>query len=197
MNLPNKLTVGRIVLTFAFVALLSFENLWCLTAGLIVFIVASITDYYDGRIARSRGLVTNFGKLADPVADKILVSAAFIMLMLLDPLCIPGWCVIAILGREFLITGARGLAASEGVVIAANIWGKIKAVLQMAFVYVFLGLTILVYALLNTYTDAGIVMAMITHHASLWASIIVALFTIYSGVQFVIINWKALHLDNL
>ena len=126
MNLPNQLTVARFIMALVFVVLMSFHHVVAQSLGYLLFIAATITDFYDGKIARDRNLVTNFGKLLDPVADKVLVVAAFIMLMKNPYLSVPGWTVVAILAREFLITGARSLAASEGVVIAANKWGKTK-----------------------------------------------------------------------
>jgi CDP-diacylglycerol--glycerol-3-phosphate 3-phosphatidyltransferase len=120
MNLPNKLTIARCIMTVFFVGLMSFENFYCYFAAYLVFTVAAITDYYDGKIARERGLVTNFGKLLDPVADKVLLTSAFIMLMKVPELKVPGWAVVVILAREFLVTGARALAAADGEVIAAN-----------------------------------------------------------------------------
>ena len=138
MNLPNKLTVARCFMALIFVGLMSFENAFCYLAAYFLFVAAAITDYYDGKIARERNLVTNFGKLLDPVADKVLMVAALIMLMTIPDLRIPGWTIVLILGREFLVTGARSLAAAEGAVIAANKWGKTKTVLQMVYVSAFL-----------------------------------------------------------
>lgn len=129
MNLPNKLTLGRILLVPLFVAamLIPFP-LHNLTA-LVLFSAASITDLFDGRIARKRGLITDFGKFADPLADKILVLAAllcFVQNGLCD--CV---AVIVVLFREFVVTSIRLIAASKGEVIAANKWGKVKTVTQM------------------------------------------------------------------
>ena len=197
MNLPNKLTLLRIALAFVFIALLSFENLACLIVGYVVFVMASITDYYDGKIARARNLVTNFGKLVDPVADKILVVAAFIMLMLLDDLHIPGWTVVVILGREFLITGARSLAAIDGIVIAANKYGKVKAVFQMVYICSFLAFVIIKDILQFIYPEAVPVYGAILRPFSMWAAVAVALYTVYTGYQFARLNWRSLKLDNM
>ena len=197
MNLPNKLTLLRIALAFVFIALLSFENLACLIVGYVVFVMASITDYYDGKIARARNLVTNFGKLVDPVADKILVVAAFIMLMLLDDLHIPGWTVVVILGREFLITGARSLAAIDGIVIAANKYGKAKAVFQMVYICSFLAFVIIKDILQFIYPEAVPVYGAILRPFSMWAAVAVALYTVYTGYQFARLNWRSLKLDNM
>ena len=129
MNLPNKLTVARIILVPFFVAALLINFPLNNLAALALFGAASITDLLDGKIARKRGLVTDFGKFADPLADKILVISAllcFIQLGLCD--CV---AVIIVLFREFTVTSIRLIAASKGKVIAANIWGKVKTVTQM------------------------------------------------------------------
>ena len=142
MNLPNQLTIARCFMAVVFVGLMSFQNFFSYTLAYVVFIVAAITDYYDGKIARERGLVTNFGKLLDPVADKVLLTSAFIMMMKMPELRVPGWAIVVILAREFLVTGARSLAAAEGEVIAASATGKTKTVLQLVYVF-----TILFFAL--------------------------------------------------
>lgn len=203
MNLPNLLTSARCVLAAFFVVFMSVDNVACYMIAYALFTVASITDYYDGKIAREQNLETNFGKLLDPVADKILMVAGFIMLMRVPDLFIPGWAVIAILAREYLITGARSLAASEGVVIPANVWGKAKTAIQMTYVFVILALVISwriiiavpeLEALLpgapKTY-ETGL------EYISLVGIILVAGYTIYSGVQFTWANWNALKLHQM
>ena len=129
MNLPNKLTVARILLVPFFVAALLIDFPLNNLAALALFGAASITDLLDGKIARKHGLITDFGKFADPLADKILVISAllcFVQLGLCD--CV---AVIIVLFREFTVTSIRLIAASKGNVIAANIWGKVKTVTQM------------------------------------------------------------------
>ena len=129
MNLPNKLTVGRILLVPFFVAALLILFPMHTLAALLLFIAASVTDLLDGKIARKNHLVTDFGKFADPLADKILVLSALLCFVQL------GWCdcvaVIVVLFREFAVTSIRLIAASKGKVVAANIWGKVKTVTQM------------------------------------------------------------------
>ncbi len=132
MNLPNKITTSRIGLAFLFIAAISAS--WHIAAALI-FIVAVLTDAIDGKLARKLGCVTDFGRLMDPIADKILVSAAFISLSRMDsPVlmswCVPSWIVVAIISREFVITGLRLLAVSEGKVIEAGRLGKHKMLSQ-------------------------------------------------------------------
>lgn len=137
MNLPNQLTVARLILSFVFVALLSLEGVpFSRTAALVVFVIASITDFLDGYLARKDGLITNFGKLMDPLADKVLMCAGFVLLTRLE--LIPAWIVVVILAREFLVTGLRLLASAEGVVLAAESLGKYKTIFQIVTIVYFL-----------------------------------------------------------
>lgn len=132
MNLPNKLTVLRVILIPFFVlALLAFGGSVRMMRYLAaaIFIVASLTDLLDGKIARKYNLVTNFGKFMDPLADKLLVCSALICLIELGQL--PSWMVIIIVSREFIISGFRLVAVEQGVVIAASYWGKFKTTFQM------------------------------------------------------------------
>ena len=134
MNLPNKLTVARVVLIPFFVAflLLSPTNVTFKWVALVIFIVASLTDMLDGKIARKYNLITDFGKFMDPLADKLLVCSAMICLIELDK--IPSWIVVIIIAREFVISGFRLIAADNGRVIAASYWGKFKTTFQMIMV---------------------------------------------------------------
>ena len=132
MNLPNKLTLMRVVLIPIFVVLLLFnggQNYTLRIAALIVFCIASFTDFLDGQIARRNNLVTNFGKFMDPLADKLLVCSALICMIELGQL--PSWYVITVIAREFIISGFRLVAADNGIVIAASWWGKFKTTFQM------------------------------------------------------------------
>ena len=136
MNLPNKLTVLRIIMVPFFVFFMlpdagGAANKWI---ALVIFCVASLTDMLDGKIARARGLVTNFGKFMDPLADKLLVCSAMICLIPLGKLT--AWFVIVIIAREFIISGFRLVASDNGIVIAASYWGKFKTVSQMFMVIV-------------------------------------------------------------
>lgn len=176
MNLPNKLTMLRVVLVPVFMIFAAlghygtaaFNPTASLVAG-VIFAVASLTDFFDGYLARKNNLVTDFGKFMDPLADKMLTTAAFIYMMV-DGVCHP--VVLAlILFREFAVAGVRMIAAGSGTVIAANIWGKVKTVLQM--------LTVLFYYLaapLSGATDA-LAVGLITQILC-WA---VALVTLLSG----------------
>lgn len=146
MNLPNKLTVFRMILIVPFVILLlgghagwgwfdaAFGGIEAYTEyiALVIFVIASLTDMLDGKIARKYNLVTNFGKFMDPLADKLLVCSAMICLIDMDR--IPAWIVIVIISREFIISGFRLVASDNHVVIAASYWGKFKTTFQMIMV---------------------------------------------------------------
>ena len=181
MNLPNKLTLLRLLLIPLFLVLLAFRFDWGTVEWLgssigipeliasIIFIVASITDWLDGYIARRDNLVTNFGKFADPMADKILVASALIMLVELN--LAPGWVVAVIIAREFAVTGLRLLLVETGGTVLAAAWpGKIKTVTQMLAI---------IFLLLNNLPFAwtGIPVGSILLYISLF-------FTVYSGIDY-------------
>lgn len=133
MNLPNKLTLMRVIMipffiVFLLVPITPYDN-WI---ALAIFVLASVTDFLDGYIARKYNLVTNFGKFMDPLADKLLVCSALICLVELEK--IAAWMVILIIAREFIISGFRTVAADNGVVIAASYWGKFKTTFQIVAV---------------------------------------------------------------
>ena len=134
MNLPNKLTLFRVILipvfvVFMLVSVMGDTDKWI---ALAIFIIASLTDLLDGKIARKYNLITDFGKFMDPLADKLLVCSAMICLVSLGR--IPAWIVIVIIAREFIISGFRLIAADNGRVIAASYWGKFKTTFQMVMV---------------------------------------------------------------
>lgn len=138
MNLPNKLTLFRVILIPFFVFFLLSDVIgasgkWI---ALALFIVASLTDLLDGKIARKYNLVTNFGKFMDPLADKLLVCSALICFVEMGKL--PAWIVIVIISREFIISGFRLIASDNGIVIAASYWGKFKTTFQMIMIILFI-----------------------------------------------------------
>lgn len=134
MNLPNKLTILRVIMIPFFVFFLLFrpEDFTFRVIAEVIFCAASLTDMLDGKIARKYNLITNFGKFMDPLADKLLVCSALVCLTDLKQL--PAWVTIVIISREFIISGFRLIAATDGVVIAASMWGKAKTVSQMAMI---------------------------------------------------------------
>ena len=182
MNLANKLTILRVVLVPIFIAFMTIDAVWAKIIGLIVFILASLTDMLDGKIARSRNMITTFGKFADPLADKMLTTAAFLVFM--QEGIINAWPVFIILVREFAVSGIRLAAAAEGEVIAASFWGKFKTVTQM--------ISIVIGIILMCIPDF-----VIGNLASLITQILVwicVVFTVISGVEYVVKNWKLMKL---
>ena len=179
MNLPNKLTIARICMVPLFMIALLINTPTMRIVATVIFALASLTDMLDGKIARKYNLITNFGKLMDPLADKVLTAAAMICLVELGDLA--GWIAVVIIFREYLITGLRSVAASENIVVAANNWGKIKTVCQM-IALILLMLKPQVVALCGI--DLG-----------LWLMYMAVALTIYSGLDYVLklnkqINWN-------
>lgn len=177
MNIANKLTIFRILLVPVFLVLmvLDFPN-HQLYAG-VVFTIAALTDMLDGHLARSRQLITTFGKFMDPLADKILTCAAFIALVELNVL--PAWAVVIIIAREFIITGFRTLAASQDITIAASVWGKIKTIFQLV------SLVCLLFS------------PPLPMQIGLVLFYIAVVFTIISGIDYIYKNIHVLDLENI
>lgn len=177
MNLPNKLTVLRICMVPLFVLFMLVEYiphrfLW----SLIIFSVASYTDHLDGKIAREQGLITNFGKLMDPLADKILVMAALICFVQLG--MVGATAVILVMFREFAVTSIRLIAVEQGKVIAANNWGKAKTISQMAAIIVILILQTTV-GFMTFPADSLLLVFNVISQVLIWISV---LFTMISGI---------------
>ena len=188
MNLPNQLTVGRILLSFLFVWALSSGSKYGNCTALGLFVAASVTDYFDGAIARRRNLVTDFGKLMDPLADKVMMAAALIMLVPKGAL--PAWAAILIISREFLITGLRSLAASKGVVLQADNLGKHKTAWQIAMVLYFLILLALQECEAAGWVTLPGVHLVAWHRIGPFLTAAVILITLYSGLGYVRRNWR-------
>ena len=178
MNTPNKLTVARMILVpFLVIFMLTGwgreANRWFCLA---IFVAASVTDWFDGHLARKYNLITNFGKFMDPLADKLLVCSAMICMIELDRLS--AWVVIIIIGREFIISGFRLIAAENGVVIAANYWGKFKTVSQMIMIILLI-------------VDFGGVFAILTE-VFIWLSVAL---TVISLLTYIMQNRKVLSMQ--
>lgn len=176
MNLPNKLTMLRVIMipVFLIVLLSGFVSTPLNRyIAVIIFMAASFTDYLDGHIARKYNLVTNFGKFMDPLADKLLVAAALISMVELGD--IAAWIVIVIISREFIITGFRLIAVENGRVIAASMWGKAKTVSQMIMIIIVL---------------SGILQGSIINTVLIYLA---AVLTIISGVDYIVKNIEVLH----
>lgn len=178
MNLPNKLTVVRIVLAPLFLLLALWEFPFHYAVSLVVFIAAALTDLFDGKIARSQNLITNLGKFLDPLADKMLTTAAFLLFLCTDNMNV--WALMLVLTREFMVTSVRLLAAKDGVVVAASFSGKLKTVMQMvAIIYMLAAFQLC--DLLSGNWVAGIVFISIGI-VLIWISVIA---TLVSGAQYV------------
>lgn len=182
MNTPNKLTLLRIILIPVFLIFLLFpitgDNSIHTWIALVIFVGASITDWLDGRIARATNQVTTFGKFADPLADKLLTSAALISFI--ELYSVPSWMIFIIVAREFIVTGLRLVAISEGKVIAASMAGKVKTFAQMIAIVV-----VMLLGALNL-ADFGIFGC----NLATWLMGIVAAITLYSGFTYLMDNRK-------
>ncbi len=202
MNLPNKLTVLRLILVPVFMIFTIVDNVWMRLFALIIFIAASLTDLFDGHLARKYGEVTDFGKFLDPLADKILITAAFVCFVGMRELHVPSWMVVLIIGREFMITGLRTLAASKGRVIAADRSGKFKTTSQITGVILIL-IILCVNSILEDYfhltpaqlierqgTDSMIGSALVW--SSYWIVFITTILTLASGTSYLYKNRQLL-----
>ena len=176
MNIANKVTTARLFLIPVFVVLYYIYGT-AYNAAAIVFVIASLTDALDGHLARSRNLVTNFGKFVDPLVDKILTMAAFVVLV--EGKIIPAWAVIVIIARELIITGFRTLAADQGITIAASAWGKAKTTSQMVA---------LVLLLLNNAT---------LNQIGIYVFYLAVVLTLISGIDYIVKNINVLDLGNI
>ena len=176
MNIANKITTLRLILIPVFVAFYYFmgrDN----NIAAIIFIIASLTDALDGHLARSRNLITNFGKFVDPLVDKVLTMDAFIVLV--EGQIIPSWAVIIIIARELIITGFRTLAADQGITIAASMWGKAKTTSQMI-------------ALVCLLLDVEVL-----NNIGIYIFYIAVILTVISGVDYIVKNKQVLDLENI
>lgn len=196
MNLPNKLTLARVFLTFGFLVFFFAPVPFAGTGALVLFVVASITDLYDGRIARRDKLITNFGILMDPLVDKIMICSAFIAFV--DRGLMPAWMVILIVARELAITGLRLLAVSKNVVLAADRSGKHKTISQMVAI---ISLLVLVsYPEWGSWAATLFEFPIVAGPWILWfttlAKWLAVFFTVLSGTLYLWTN-RALYLEDL
>ena len=182
MNLPNKLTVIRMILTPLYLAAMLIEFRYHYFVALVIFAVASITDFLDGKIARKHNLITTFGKLCDPVADKMLTTAALLAFMQLG-LC-DIWVVMIILTREFLVTSFRLVSSAQGVVIPAGIHGKIKTVSQMVF-----SIIIMLGRFVGEFVSFDFEIFSLVSNILLW---ITAVLTVVSGIKYIVDGKKVI-----
>lgn len=187
MNLPNKLTVLRIILVpvfmaFIYIDIIPLHFLW----AAIIFAIASLTDMLDGKIARKRNLITTFGKFLDPLADKILVIAALAVFVEIPEIQMSAVPLVIIITREFMVSGMRLLAAEDGVVIAAGIWGKLKTAFTMAAIVVIL-LYLVIFCDLGLGSGIQEFVRIWVLDSLIWIS---AALTVISGVVYMKNGWK-------
>ncbi|MBQ3835225.1 MAG: CDP-diacylglycerol--glycerol-3-phosphate 3-phosphatidyltransferase [Elusimicrobia bacterium] len=195
MNLANKLTMMRVILVPVFIILMMIDTFWTNVFALIIFITASVTDFFDGRIARKQNIVTTFGIFLDPLADKLLVASAFISFVSIYILNVPAWMVICIIAREFIITGLRSIAASKNIIIPASMSGKVKTTSQMIAIITILVILVVNSALIKFYsltpydlvegTKAQKIFGLILLKAPFWLMLIATIFTVYSGISYI------------
>lgn len=184
MNTPNKLTLLRIIIAPVFMYFFLFDSFYMRLAGLVLFVIAALTDLADGHYARKYGIITGFGKFMDPLADKILVSCAlvsFIALKYVSPLP-----VMLIIGREFAITGLRLLAAYRGVVIPPTWWAKVKTFLQLTVVGGVIGYVSLITSL-EHFNSPALQLFQFDHYfyfnLLLWGA---AVITVWTGIDYIV-----------
>lgn len=192
MNLANKLTMLRIFLVPVFLIFIAVKGIpYGTIIATLIFIIASLTDQLDGYIARSRNQITTFGKFMDPLADKLLVTSALISLVELQ--IVPGFAAIIIIAREFAVSGLRTIAASEGTVIAASWWGKLKTIIQIAAILLLLiqvNIDQSQYLLLTVKTNS--VLDSFFTYVPRYALILAVIITIISGIDYFIKNKGAI-----
>lgn len=187
MSLVNSLTLSRIVATPILLIFLRIENLYLQFFALLIFVLASVTDLYDGRIARSRKEVSNWGKFMDPLADKVLTSAVFISFVGLKSLMIPAWMVALIIFREFIVTGLRLVASEKKVVISAQTKGKTKTAFQITTIIIIL-LLMIFKEYFRQFLGIELVslngIGKIVQHLPYFLMLMTTIFTLYSGADY-------------
>jgi CDP-diacylglycerol--glycerol-3-phosphate 3-phosphatidyltransferase len=199
VNLPNQLTLLRMALIPVFISLFLSDNVLRQWIGVGVFILSAITDYFDGKIARERGQITNFGKVMDPLADKLLMLTA--MISFVQAGLVPGWMITVIWWRELAVTGLRTLVAARSKVMAADKWGKIKTVLQSIAIVV----GMLLYVTQNTLNASNpdwrmslenmnwwgewLARLLDTSALTYWLMFVAAVVSLYSGIRYFSVNW--------
>ncbi len=189
MNLANRLTMSRILLTFVFMFFLFCHGLWFKVASLVVFILAALSDLFDGMIAQRRNMITDFGRLMDPIADKILVLsafAAFVQLQLID-----AWMFMIIVSREILITSLRLFALNKGKVLSAARAGKHKTVMQMTVIFAILGFVVLKEVILK-YSTWNPAWEKVFRQGIFFLMVVTVGLTLYSGLSYLWENRKVI-----
>jgi CDP-diacylglycerol--glycerol-3-phosphate 3-phosphatidyltransferase len=195
MNLPNKLTLARIGLVPFFIFCVEFGGFWSYISALLIFCIASITDFFDGVLARRYNEITPLGIFLDPLADKLLISAAFICFVDVKLIDVPAWMVVIIISREFLITGLRSIAASKNISIPADKYGKFKTSSQITVIIIILLVLILneasikifhapYYEFIKHSGSPYYVLALIMQKLPYWSTLAATVLTVFSGFNY-------------
>lgn len=195
LNLANKLTMARIALVPFLILFMYLDNFWTRIFALLIFITAAVTDIYDGMIARRRKTITTLGIFLDPLADKLIMSAALVSFVGLKELHVPAWMVILIISREFIITGLRSLAASKNVIIPASKSGKFKTTSQIVAIIILMLVLIVNSALWNYQgirpaqlletSGWSYVLGWVLVELPFWLMFVTTLLTLYSGLSYI------------
>lgn len=194
MNIPNKITLFRLILVPFFLISIFTENILGKIMAIVIFVIAGLSDIFDGYIARKYGKVSNLGILLDPLVDKILISAAFISFVELKTIFVPAWMVVIIIGREFLITGIRTIAATKNRILSAEFGGKFKLVSQIIAI-LFILIILLVQIILKKFYSINFLslnLSIPSHRymyyglvlSPYWLTFIATVFTIISGIDY-------------
>ena len=202
INLATKLTLIRIGVVPVFMLFLFLDNFYARVTALLIFIGAGITDLYDGAIARRTNTITTIGTFLDPLADKLIMSAAFISFVEHPEINIPAWMVVCIISREFIITGLRSVAASRGKIISADVSGKVKASSQVSVIIAIL-IILIVNSMLEYFWQINVqqwvyaldwrrMVGLILLKLPWWMMLIVTFLTLYSGISYIHKNWEVI-----
>jgi len=190
MTLPNQLTILRIILTPVFLFFFLSDIIWMKQVSVLIYIVAALSDWYDGWLARKFNYITSWGKFWDPLADKILTSAAFIGFAIVN--LIPVWMVIIIVGRDVVITLLRVFADMKNYTFTTSYYAKWKTLLQMVFLYYLLILYVAQLSPEINSNYAGLLLTLMNKQLTYFISLLITIITFHSGLLYVIRNWRVI-----
>jgi len=188
MTLPNQLTILRIILSPVFLFLFLSDVIWMKQVSVLVYIIAALSDWYDGWLARKFNYITSWGKFWDPLADKILTSAAFIGFAIVE--LIPVWMVLIIVGRDVIITLLRVFADMENYIFTTTYYAKLKTLLQMVFLYYLLILFVAQYTPEINLEYNDLILTLLNKQLIYFIALVVTIITFHSGILYIIRNWK-------
>ncbi|MGB5529714.1 MAG: CDP-diacylglycerol--glycerol-3-phosphate 3-phosphatidyltransferase [Ignavibacteriaceae bacterium] len=188
MTLPNQLTILRIILSPVFLFFFLSDVIWMKQISVIIYLIAALSDWYDGWLARKFNYITSWGKFWDPLADKILTSAAFIGFAIVD--LIPWWMVVIIVGRDVIITLLRVFADMKNYVFTTSYYAKWKTMLQMIFLYYLLILYVALYSTEINALYGDLILTLLNKQLIYYVALLITLITLHSGILYLKRNWK-------